>query len=70
MKTQWYPADISPIREGVYETKHYLYGTKMRRWSDDWRGGWWIAVDETHVFNRSVQRCCKWRGLIRKASEK
>ena len=70
MKTQWYPADISPIREGVYETKHYLYGTKMRRWSDDWCGGWWIDVDGIHVFNRSVQRCCKWRGLIRKANEK
>jgi hypothetical protein len=65
-KTQWYPADISPVRNGVYETKHYLYGTAMRKWS----GGLWTDINGRFVLNRSVQRCSKWRGLIRKAQEK
>lgn len=60
-KTEWYPANITPVRDGVYETKHYKYGTKMRRWHD----GWWMALEGGIICNRSVQLCNKWRGLTK-----
>jgi hypothetical protein len=59
--TEWYPANINPVRVGLYETQHYKYGKAMRFWD----GFWWCSTDGRFICTQSVQHFSKWRGLKR-----
>lgn len=57
--TEWYPAHIKPMRVGIYETKHWLYGQGFRLWN----GEYWKSPSSSAICNFSFQRCAKWRGV-------
>lgn len=57
-KTEWFPADVKPVRIGLYETKGYLL-TNMRLWT----GLEWITP---HGRVECVIQEREWRGLAEK----
>jgi len=59
-KTSWFPSNIKPVREGLYEIKSN-YGVQFARW----KGGWWMTPNSPIYFNFHVQRYAKWRGVFK-----
>ena len=61
-RTNWYPASIKPVRNGMYEWK-CVVGTDDRVKKYEWRNGWTIFSEF-----RPMYKCqfCLWRGLAEK----
>jgi hypothetical protein len=61
--TPWYPGDIKPVREGVYQRKS-LYGTYYSMFKNrQWYAG---VLDPNHandICNPSAYQSLMWRGL-------
>jgi hypothetical protein len=69
--TNWYPADVKPVREGVYETMSPLFGDT--KWFSRWNGHQWMdafylnkeAAAATRY--RAFDQDRPWRGLTEQA---
>ena len=75
-ETDWFPADIKPVHEGVYKTRHL---TKKGEWNEGYslyrvtptkydHTGWcWVEGDATRAAKQqlgSVQQK-QWKGLTK-----
>ncbi|MFM0439270.1 hypothetical protein PQQ84_22615 [Paraburkholderia strydomiana] len=64
--TEWFPADVNPVRDGWYEVIYGGRGDSEMRYYDG--SDWLLAPD------RAADECCfglygdTWRGLTEKAS--
>lgn len=59
--TEWFPADVKPVRKGLYQRNYIGYGiTKV---PDRWDGKkWWVRyADGSGEFPAKTNR--PWRGL-------
>jgi hypothetical protein len=78
--TPWYPANVSPVRNGVYERD--LTGTGLssdvRRYAY-WHGGRWYGYAQNPTaalrsydngFLSGVQEVGRWRGLRRRTDSR
>ena len=67
-RTQWFNADVLPVRPGVYEWRcHFATANKVLR-ASYFRGyGWWPL----NKLAGPVADCrsCQWRGLTAQAKE-
>lgn len=66
--TEWFPANIKPVREGVYETKWDLLGknTNFQYWDGLYWGCYAGSPEDAYVIRktRSLARPNPvWRGL-------
>ena len=64
--TPWFPADVLPVREGVYEVQPMSYPGPFYRYFDGER--WWVGGQSTSVareLNGEFQPNfpLPWRGL-------
>lgn len=64
--TPWYPAEVLPVRVGVYEVKAWSY-----HWYSHWNGTRWGFCERTpreaHKYRagRTDRQIIQWRGLSR-----
>jgi hypothetical protein len=64
-KTEWFPAHIKPVHEGVYETRwrtcwgHYITGRSK------WNGVKWSNQNKTFKFNEQAKQDKEWCGVLR-----
>lgn len=75
-ETEWFPADIKPVREGVYETISPVFGE--RGWFCYWSGKYWCQasfdsgsqarsiIHANAIRIRSSWQDRRWRGLAQK----
>jgi hypothetical protein len=63
--TNWYPANIKPVRNGWYETLHPKYGQSFVEWRPSPLGGWCRGQI---ICNGEFQSKAKWRGLTNERS--
>lgn len=64
--TPWFPADVKPVRVGVYETRDVsVYGSKYQCWNGKWWGCYSFDVKKAYKDRRgkSCCQCVEWRGL-------
>jgi hypothetical protein len=65
-KTEWFPADVKPVHDGLYETR--VDGSETSVWSC-WRGYWTAASEDkdwvmqkAEIDQRSFWQRREWRG--------
>lgn len=64
--TPWYPGDVKPVREGVYERRRIGVGTPYYSY---WNGRWWGLLCITPTTARhnsrhtSIVQNREWRGV-------
>lgn len=80
-RTEWFPASIKPVREGVYECEIEVDGFVCRFYQAAWRDGMWhVSVAASAVGDKqammadpfgllSLHPKFRWRGLTRPAEE-
>lgn len=72
--TEWFPADVKPVREGIYETKSPVMNDDPGRYSY-WNGGSWggAYMDNRTAFagrhKESMFQNRPWRGLTSEKPE-
>lgn len=60
--TDWYPAEVKPVREGLYQRKYRM--ESQRRYPDRWDGEKWILIAPvTGVECGAAREPLEWRGL-------
>ena len=66
--TPWFPADIKPVRKGVYEAGSPFIPPWFFRWNGTKWDGWGESVDfaEIHEPDDVCLQEFRWRGLARK----
>lgn len=62
--TDWFPADVKPMRVGVYECKRSAYSV-LKHWNGVWFGAWGVSADDAYdrKEQKSVSQDEEWRGL-------
>ena len=67
--TRWFPGDVKPAHEGVYEVRHKLWGKRIRYAL--WRDGVWCDSRDSlyeaekcgQFLGRGILQDKSWRGL-------
>ena len=62
--TEWYPANIKPVRKGLYETLHQkTKKIQLSLWvPNSICAGFWVT-EEGYLYNFKFSSKLKWRGL-------
>ena len=66
--TAWFPAEVTPVRVGVYQIEPWPKDLQFSYW-DGHRWGWRMltAADANHYrSNRALGSVGRWRGLAKK----
>lgn len=72
--TRWFPADVKPVRAGVYQTRK---GKELSDWFQFWSGTFW-GVSQKSVFDAYAEKnnpswgftTVEWRGLAKPQKSK
>lgn len=69
-RTEWYPADVMPVRNGIYERDYGdgMYNRDDAVWFCNFRNGCWFEADSTPALAKrrhaaSNFQVLPWRGL-------
>lgn len=65
--TPWFPGNVKPVREGVYQRQIPLYGDAYWVWNGArWLNGGYATPTSAKYHSGtspSSEQCMKWRGL-------
>lgn len=67
-KTEWFPADVKPVRVGVYQREYWSTCIGFSHWDGErWGAGYdEFSLAAEHAGTRSSFQELRWRGLAEK----
>lgn len=68
--TPWFPNDIEPVRDGVYQRKDICGAIGFQKWTGKYWSFWSISADGADLYTlKSRFQDGQWRGLAKATGE-